>query len=742
MANATFHTTTIAMKAIDRLLKSNFNASGLENLSNRPTMYVINHFTRAETFIIPYIIWKYAGHYVHCLADVGLFKGPLVDYFKQMGVVSTAQKDRDKHIIGDLMSGRQNWVIYPEGVMAKTKKLITKGSIRITTPHSVRAPHRGAAVLALKSEIGKRQILAASEDGDTKRVTDLCREYKVEDIDDLAETGTVIVPVTISYYPLRPGQNFIKRIVETFFGELPPRLEEELEIEGNLFLRNTDINVHFGEPLEIQDHVRRYRLASRFIPGLRCLDRSNLLMRAQSRKITESFMDTIYSNTLINIDHLVCTALANSAKERVPLDHLRRVVCLAGFKLRNNPLYRLHPTLDLGLVRLIADAVYPAFDDILELGEKMEIIKRDGDDIVIDKIKLSLNHMFHTVRVKNPMTVIANEVERFHKVVDHVSELMNEEPKALRLRTGDAVLIADQNEFKAEYRKYFDAEMSHSMEVGRPYMLRSKGSRRGIVLGHGYSAAPAEVSLIAQHLHDQGYCVYVVRLWGHGTGPRNLDNVLWTDWVDSYLRGYAALREQCDHIVFGGFSTGGLIAMLASTLVDRPVDGIFSICAPSRLKDIRASMAPAVHLWNEILDKFRINSGQFDYVESTAENAHINYSHIYVAGLAQLDKLMKEGMRAMCNVEAPTLILHGSNDPTVDVRSADRIYRALGSKHKQHELIDADRHVVIRGDGCEAIFDRVTEFLDRCGTCPAPEEPQADPDETGPIPSPSQASAA
>ena len=56
MASATFHTTALTLRALDRLLKSNFRADGLENLSERPTMYVINHFTRAETFIMPYII--------------------------------------------------------------------------------------------------------------------------------------------------------------------------------------------------------------------------------------------------------------------------------------------------------------------------------------------------------------------------------------------------------------------------------------------------------------------------------------------------------------------------------------------------------------------------------------------------------------------------------------------------------------------------------------------------------------
>ena len=724
MTNAALQTTALTLRALDRLLKSNFHADGLENLSERPTMYVINHFTRAETFIMPYIIWKYAGHYCRSLADAKLFKGPLANYFQQTGVVSTKQKDRDKLIIGNLMSGRHNWVIYPEGTMVKTKKLIIKGKVRLTTPGRVGPPHRGAAVLALKSEICKRQILQLHERGDDEAVEALCQEYFIDGIDDLSATGTVLVPVTISYYPLRPGQNFIKRICQTYFGKLPPRLEEELEIEGNLFLRDTDIDINFGKPLEIGDYVRRYMLASKFVPVLRSLDRSNLLLRAQSRKITESFMARMYSNTAINIDHLVCTALQKSTSHRLSLDHLRRAICLAGFKLRNDPKYRMHPTLGLELVRLLTNSGSAVFEDILALGERMEVLKRDGDHIVIDHHKLRLNHMFHSVRVKNPMSVISNELEPFVDVVADVDKLINTDPAALRRATADAVLATDRNDFEQQYRQYLEPKLSHSMEVGEPFLLRAPDSRTGVVLAHGYAAAPAEVRQLAEHLHDQGHNVYAVRLWGHGTAPHNLAEVKWQDWLHTYLRGYACLRDICDHVVLGGFSTGGLIALMAAAEIGHPVDGIFSICAPSRLKDIRATMVPAMHWWNDLLDKFKISKAQIEYVESNAENPHTNYCHIYVAGLVQLDKLMKEAMRALPRLQAPALVMHGSNDPTVDSRAADHIYRAIGSDDKEFELVTADRHVIVNGKGCDHLYGHIADFV---GACSVQAEEESEP---------------
>ena len=166
--------------------------------------------------------------------------------------------------------------------------------------------------------------------------------------------------------------------------------------------------------------------------------------------------------------------------------------------------------------------------------------------------------------------------------------------------------------------------------------------------------------------------------------------------------------------MLGGFSTGGLIALMAAAEIGQPVDGIFSICAPSRLKDIRAAIAPAMHWWNDLLDKFNISKAQVEYVESAAENPHTNYCHIYVAGLAQLDKLMKEAMRALPRLQAPALIMHGSDDPTVDSRAADRIYRAIGSEDKEFELVTADRHVIVNGKGCDDLYRHIADFVGAC----------------------------
>ena len=58
MAAKTFHYASIALRVLEKILGSRFSISGLEKLPKQPTLFVANHFTRSETFFIPYLIYK------------------------------------------------------------------------------------------------------------------------------------------------------------------------------------------------------------------------------------------------------------------------------------------------------------------------------------------------------------------------------------------------------------------------------------------------------------------------------------------------------------------------------------------------------------------------------------------------------------------------------------------------------------------------------------------------------------
>ena len=55
--------TKIALNTLIKSTNANIRTYNEENILNQPTLYVINHFTRMETFFLPYVISKITTQY-------------------------------------------------------------------------------------------------------------------------------------------------------------------------------------------------------------------------------------------------------------------------------------------------------------------------------------------------------------------------------------------------------------------------------------------------------------------------------------------------------------------------------------------------------------------------------------------------------------------------------------------------------------------------------------------------------
>ena len=65
-----------------------------------------------------------------------------------------------------------------------------------------------------------------------------------------------------------------------------------------------------------------------------------------------------------------------------------------------------------------------------------------------------------------------------------------------------------------------------------------QGNKTGFLLNHGFTATTAEVRLIAELLHKEGYSVSAPLLPGHGTHPDDLNNASWEMWVHFAKKAY------------------------------------------------------------------------------------------------------------------------------------------------------------------------------------------------------------
>jgi esterase/lipase len=423
-------------------------------------------------------------------------------------------------------------------------------------------------------------------------------------------------------------------------------------------------------------------------------------------------MASIYSNTTVNYDHLAAYILKYYPGHHLHLFDLAERLYLATDTVARLKNIRFHSGLLYDQCVRLCREYHQILADFLEVAEKSGVIHREGNTIHKKMLRMKPLFDFHTIRRDNPYQVILNEVE-FLRPLTRKLRVVAEYPQwLLRWRLRRKFLRLAKQEFAADYKEHRRQGESKPRHIGAPTLYRRLRAKTGVLLVHGYMAAPEEVRPLAEYLHQRGYTVFTPRLRGHGTSPEDLALRTWEDWLQSVERGYLVLANSCKDVVLGGFSVGAGLALFAATNLLYKVRAVFAINCAMRLRRRSARLAPAVVLWNKLVDKLVKDDGRRHFVPNEPENPHINYLRNPISGVKELMELMDELSRRIDRVNVPALLIQSSDDPVVNPEGSKRIYEGLGSQDKELIMFNSDRHGILRGDVSERVFARVLEFLD------------------------------
>jgi esterase/lipase len=164
--------------------------------------------------------------------------------------------------------------------------------------------------------------------------------------------------------------------------------------------------------------------------------------------------------------------------------------------------------------------------------------------------------------------------------------------------------------------------------------------------------------------------------------------------------------------VVGGFSTGAGLALDLAARVNQ-VAGVFAVAAPLTLKDFSSKFAPAVDMWNRMMDRAYKDGPKKEFVENQPENPHINYLRNPISGVREIERLMDDLEPKLPNLKIPTLIVQSRRDPVVDPKGSKKIFELIGASDKQYILFNFDRHGILLGDGAEKVYRAIGEFVKR-----------------------------
>ena len=707
-------------------------------------IFLFNHFSRFETFIPQFLIYEQTGAYSCAIASGEFFNedNVLSRYLKHVGVFPHNHERLFALLAGQILRGRKV-IIFPEGGMVKDRRVIDKHghySIYSRVTGNRRKLHTGPAVLGQGVETFKAAIRYAHCQNDVA----LLRQWKdalhIDSIDQLiavANKPTLLVPANITFYPIRSSENLLFKSVELFSERMSLRQSEELLIEGNIILKNTDMDIRMGKPVDpcsVWDWRSRYlvgKVASEintiddvFNLGTRSKNWRRRLLGAafikNAQRSRDQYMEAIYANVTINLSHLAatlimyCIELGDNAIEK---DRFYCILYIAIKHLQNNTRIHLHRSLlNPDDYSDLFKAGNKRFDFFIQAAKEAGLLSEDKNCYRFLP-KLCLESDFDSIRLENPIAVYNNEAAPLRTVrdalVDAIAECAHADKYQLAAWHFEDECRSLAWERQAYSKPLFDEIRAKEAAIADPmpfFIKPEHGNGFGVLLVHGLLASPAELRDYGEYLVKQGYTVLAVRLKGHGTSPHALRDQSWEDWYGCVQRGFNILKVHCPRLFVVGFSTGGALALKLAAEQRPELIGVIAISVPIKFVNTAFMLVSLLHGANKLIGWVSAFEGLVPFIDNEPEHPTINYRNTPVRALYELRLLIARLEALLPEISLPALIMYSDQDAIVSSKSAAIIIDKLGSRDKQIQAIHSQRHGILM-ENIGGIWQVIDEFL-------------------------------
>ncbi|MEO1881116.1 MAG: alpha/beta fold hydrolase [Methylococcales bacterium] len=707
-------------------------------------IFLFNHFSRFETFIPQFLIHEKTGDYCCSIASSEFFvKDTLfATYLNNVGVIPHDHQRLFSNLARQVFLGRKV-IIFPEGGMVKDRRVLDMHgnySIYSRITGERRKQHMGAAVLAQGIEVLKAIIRAAYMNKDQAQLMHWKEELELDSLGQLLTTAlkpTLIVPSNITFYPIRASENLLLKAVELFTDGLSVRQTEELLIEGNILLKETDMDLRMGAPVNPHDtwcwgDQYWLRIATTEIKSLddvfalntefksikqKCL---GYYLRKNAKTIRNQYMKEIYANVTVNLSHLASVLIMDCLKRgqrAISKQQFYITLYIAIKELQKHQGINLHNSLlNPDEYRALVSGDCQRFEQFIQMAEKSELIIATHEDYQF-LAKLSDEFDFDEIRMENLIVVYSNEVEPISAVTCALLDAKRQysgvsQVQLAEWNLNDEVLSMRWDKQQYSALRYDDINAQETVtESPEPFLLEPRqGNGMGVLLIHGLLASPAELKDYADDLVNQGFTVIAVCLKGHGTSPYDLREQTFQDWYGSVQRGLTIIKAYCDSVIIIGFSTGGGLALKLASENIAGVCAVVAVAVPFKFVDKSFLFVPFLHGTNRLVKWVSSLEGVKPFIENSPEHPAVNYRHVPVKSLYELSLLLEDVENRLAKVVVPVLIVYADEDPVVHPDSVQIIMDKLASASKDCVAIHSRRHGILM-ENIGGTWDVINHFL-------------------------------
>lgn len=248
----------------------------------------------------------------------------------------------------------------------------------------------------------------------------------------------------------------------------------------------------------------------------------------------------------------------------------------------------------------------------------------------------------------------------------------------------------------------------------RPFFLPGQGAA-GVLLLHGFTGTPFEMSLLGRALADRGFSVAAPLLAGHGLDVRALAATGWPEWLASAEAALLDLEERLRGapLAVVGLSMGGLLALelcrrhpdrlraacFLSTPLWLPSWQMRGIAALGRLRGISLPKLAGSDVWDQAMGR-----------------ANPATPRMPVTSLLSLCELMDAVRRRLGQIDRPALLAHAVHDHTAPYACLGELARGLGTPRADLRCLSLPRsfHLITLDVEREVLFAAIGDHLARC----------------------------
>ena len=220
------------------------------------------------------------------------------------------------------------------------------------------------------------------------------------------------------------------------------------------------------------------------------------------------------------------------------------------------------------------------------------------------------------------------------------------------------------------------------------------GSRLGVMLIHGLTGTPTELSAIAKDLNRYGFTVFCPLLAGHCQSEAELLKTGWRDWYASVEAAWLDFSRRMDAVFVGGISAGAVLSLYLAHKHPGQIRGL-SLYSTTLKWDgwsipKLSFLLPLVLRLPIIGKRYRFEEN-FPYGlknERLRELVHAQmmsgdptaagFSGTPGRSLRELWRLVDLVKGALPTISTPTLLVHARDDDIASIRNALHVREHIG----------------------------------------------------------------